>query len=94
MPKRTIRLLEQLSALGFSDSDFCVVHHFPQGETIQNMLTYCRKIGSFRDGSTNERVRRRLQIVLTKFLDGDYPRPAPLGVFRSLCDAAVREIPK
>jgi hypothetical protein len=51
-------------------------------------------IGSFRDGSPNERVRARLQFVLTKIRAEKHPAPAPPGIFRALCNEAVAKIPK
>jgi hypothetical protein len=93
MPQRTIELLNELSALGFSDSDFCMVHHFLPPVTIQQMLTYCGEHDRFQRGRNNEKARLRLEIVLRQFRNGNYPQPAPPRVFRSLCKAAVGEIP-
>ncbi len=97
MPQRTIELLDRLSEFGFPDSDFWVVHHNALergGRTIQNMRDYCEGLRrGFQQRGNNERVRERLEIVRRRFREGNYPHPAPPGVFRALCEAAVREIP-
>jgi hypothetical protein len=95
MPQRTIQLLDELSSLGFTDGDFRILHHLKsKDETVGGMRAYCMTIGSFRDGSPNERVRARLQFVLTKIRAEKHPAPAPPGIFRALCNEAVAKIPK
>jgi hypothetical protein len=93
MPQQTIQLLDLLSSYGFADEDLRIVHHM-DGFTIQRMRDYCERTQSFRDDSTNEKVRDRLQMILAMFLAGNFTRPAQQGVFNDLARAAVREIPK
>jgi hypothetical protein len=94
MPQRTIELLDQLSALGFTDEDFRVVHHFDRDASIRSMRAYCERRVSFHEDRTNQRVRERLEIVLAAFTAGRFSQPVKAGVFQALCEAAVREVPK
>jgi hypothetical protein len=94
MPRQTILLLDQLSALGFTDEDFASIHHSPRGETIGGMRRYCEGLlGSFQAGAANEQVRKRLELVLAAFRSSGFSSPAKPGVFRTLCQDAVRQIP-
>lgn len=93
MPQRTIQLLDQLEALGFTDDDFAIVHHSASGETIHGMRVYCEQTTQFQQGGTNEKVRERLEFVLAAFKGGRYGHPARAGVFEHICEAAVRQIP-
>jgi len=94
MPQRTITLLNQLRAHGFSDDDFRVLHHNGPKASIASHLSYCEVIGIFNEGNpTNIQVRDRLELVLASFRSGDYHRPAHPGVFRALATATVAEIP-
>ena len=94
MPQRTIALLDRLTALGFSDSDFQIIHHFGSGETIRGHRRYCERTSQFRAGSTNETVQRRLAFVLNRYAEGGYTTPPPRGTFGTLCEEALRRIPR
>jgi hypothetical protein len=97
MPQQTIQLLNQLQALGLTDADFYILHHgtgkWSRQTTIHEMRRYCGTVSEFKS-ATNTRVRLRLKLVLEAFVNGDFSRPAPTGVFRRLCEDAVRKIPK
>jgi hypothetical protein len=57
------------------------------------MRNYCHRRNRFRKGGPNERVRKRLEIVL-RTCQQRYPnQPAPQGVFTALCQAARQRIP-
>ena len=94
MPKRTIQLLDHLEALGFNDEHLSRVHHFERGVSVRRMRVYCEKTESFQAGGTNERVRKRLEIVLKSLLAGGYSTPAGCDTLRGLCTAALSEVPK
>ena len=93
MPRRTAELLDKLSALGFSDSDFRVLHHQSYA-TVRLMTDYCSTIDDFQPDGTNQRVRERLELVLAAFLGANFSKPAKTGVMALLAQAAVKEIPK
>jgi hypothetical protein len=93
MPKRTIELLDQLCALGFSDDDFRVVHHMA-GATIKTHRHYCQGVSTFKPADTNGKVRERLERILVSFNAGRFSKPAKPSVFRGLAQAAVAEIEK
>jgi hypothetical protein len=66
-PKKTIRLLDVLQGLGFSDEAFRLIHHFRlvgRNATINRHRRYCEGLETFADGGTNELVQRRLKLVL------------------------------
>jgi len=93
MPRRTIDLLDQLSALGFTDDDFRVIHHMSDA-TIARHRNYCKTVGEFETEANNQKVRERLELTLNAFRAGWFRAPAKPGVFRCLAEAAVAEIPK
>jgi hypothetical protein len=90
MPKRTIELLDQLSALGFSDNDFRVIHHFAGEASITGMRGYCDETDSFRNDGTNQRVRERLKIVLAAFAEGGFSRRKAGGVSHAVSGCGLR----
>ena len=60
-PKKTIRLLDVLQGLGFSDEAFRLIHHFRlvgRNATINRRRRYCEGLETFADGGTNELVQR------------------------------------
>jgi hypothetical protein len=60
-PKKTIRLLDVLQGLGFSDEAFRLIHHFRlvgRNATINRHRRYCEGLETFADGGTNELVQR------------------------------------
>lgn len=91
--KRTIELLDELEKLGFNDPAFGHLHHFQvtRGvyDTISAHRRYVEKHGFVR--GTNEKVQRRLELVLNAYRAGPFKRGAP--VFLALAQAAVEEIP-
>ena len=82
----TIALLDELVALGLTDELFRLLHHFRK-ETIARHRAYCEKIAEFRPDSTNERVQRRLRIIL------DGLKSDPMKSFLELIKAACAAIP-
>jgi len=56
MPKHTIELLDQLSAVGFSDAGSRIVHHMGD-ETIKTHRHYCQGVSTFKPADTNANVR-------------------------------------
>ena len=91
--KRMLGLLDDLEQLGFTDHAFGHLHHFraTRGvyDTIAAHRKYLQKHASVR--GTNEKVQRRLELVLNAYRAGPFKRGAP--VFLALAQAAVEEIP-
>ena len=90
-PKRTVRLLDELKSLGFTDQAFALIHHLPN-ETIERHRNYCLRVGSFQPDKTNQDVQRRLDVVLRAFRGGGFSAGKP-AVFAALAQAACAEIP-
>jgi hypothetical protein len=90
-PKRTVRLLDELEFLGFNDRAFSLIHHFPD-ETIARHRDYCMKVQAFQADGSNERVQRRLELVLRTYWAGGF-RSGKAEVWEALSKAAVAEIP-
>jgi hypothetical protein len=93
MPKHTIELLDRLSAAGFSDAEFRIIHHMGDA-TTNTHRKYCQEVAAFKPTDTNAKVRERLERILVTFISGYFSKPAKPGVFRGLAEAAVAEIPK
>ena len=91
MPKRTIELLEKLRGLGLSDDEFQILHH-QSWATIESMIRYCRKTGSFRAGDNNHKVRERLEYILSALERQEHPA-ATTARLATLAQEAVRRIP-
>lgn len=93
--KRTIELLDELKAVGFDDHAFGHLHHFRATRGIYDTISahrrYAEKTEQFREGGTNEKVQRRLELVLNAYKAGPFKRGTP--VFMALAQAAVDEIP-
>ena len=69
-PKETLRLLDELESLGFTDKHFARLHHFRakgRKDTIRSQRRYCEKTGYFHPGSNNTRVQQRLAMVLNEY---------------------------
>ena len=89
-PRATAEILDRLVALGFTDEIFDIVHHF-EGEAIERHRKHCLEhTGNFQAGGTNERVQKRLRMVLDAYVFGGFTSPE---VFRFLAHASVIEIP-
>ena len=92
-PKLTIASLDELQRLGFTDEAFWRIHHFREKnnkETISGFRSYCETTDSFRNGGNNERVQKRIEMVLTNYRAYHTGKPA---VFTRLADAAYSMIP-
>ena len=93
--KRTIELLDELESLGFDDHAFGHLHHFRVLRGVYDTITAHRKYVEkhtylLADGN-NEKVQRRLELVLNAYKAGPFKRGAP--VFLALAQAAVDELP-
>ncbi|MBE0702802.1 MAG: hypothetical protein IH582_06485 [Afipia sp.] len=94
-PKETLRLLDELEALGFTSEAFAKLHHFRlagREATIGRHRSYCNKTSAFAADGTNELVQRRLKLVLDSYRQGGF-RSGHSAVFVALAEAAFHEIP-
>lgn len=94
-PKKSLELLRTLTELGLTDEAFARLHHFRlknRKAFISAHRHYCEKIESFQDDGENERVQRRLQLVLDAYQGGGFRSGDP-HVFAALADAAFHELP-
>jgi hypothetical protein len=89
-PKQTIAYLDELQVLGFTDEAFRRLHHMSRKAAINTHRSYCERIGSFLDDRANERVQKRLEIVLTCYKAYHAGNPA---IFPQLADAAYCLVP-
>lgn len=83
------------SHLGFDDGAFALLHHFRaegREEGITRASSYCLRTGSFRTDGENERLQRRLALVLDAYRGGGFQTGRP-EVFAALAEAAWLEIP-
>jgi len=93
-PQDTILLLQKLEALGFDDSGFALLHHFRESgknETISSHRSYCNSVSAFNNESNNEKIQRRLNLVLSAYSMGGFISGSP-KVFNKLAEAAYLEI--
>jgi hypothetical protein len=94
--QRTLDLLTALEKLGFEDSAFATLHHFRSTrgteDTIEAHRKYCESHLSLRQDGTNEKVQRRLALVLDAYLGGGF-KSGRKEIFLALAEAAVLEIP-
>ena len=90
-PRKTVQLLNELAAIGFTDEAFHRLHHMGW-PTISVHRAYCEKRSSFQKDSTNARVERRLEFVFQKYRAGGFP-PGRFDIFNQLADEAAAEIP-
>ncbi|MGI9331326.1 MAG: hypothetical protein ACR2QB_11490 [Gammaproteobacteria bacterium] len=67
-PKRSVELLKQLRAYGYSDQEFATLHHFGKDnrETIQSHMDYCANVRRFRPGSNNAFLQSKLEQELQR----------------------------
>jgi hypothetical protein len=91
-PQETIRLLDELVDLGFSNDAFHVLHHFGDDATIHAHRVYCEAHESFRANSNNELVQKRLRLVRNSYKAGGFRSGNP-EVFVALARAASHELP-
>jgi methylglyoxal synthase len=93
--RRSLELLDELEQLGFDDAAFGLLHHFratrDHMDTMARHRQYCREHESFRAGDTNEKVQKRLELVVNAYRAGPFNRGGP--VFALLAEAAVCEVP-
>jgi hypothetical protein len=92
-PKETVRLLDELEPLGFTDHAFHALHHFGNDATIRRHRAYCEDHDSFRADGNNELVQKRLRMVLAAYKAGGFRSGKP-EVFVALAEATFREIPR
>ncbi|MGA2262080.1 MAG: hypothetical protein ABSH28_11655 [Acidobacteriota bacterium] len=88
-PKKSLELLRTLTELGFTDEAFARLHHFrlkDRKALISAHQRYCQKIESFQGDGENERVQRRLELVLNAYRAGGFRSTGP-HVFVALADA-------
>jgi hypothetical protein len=57
-PRETIRLLDELEPLGFTDQAFHALHHFRNDANISSHRAYCEAHNSFRADGNNELVQK------------------------------------
>ncbi|TBR72120.1 MAG: hypothetical protein EPN64_18935 [Burkholderiaceae bacterium] len=94
-PATTLRLLDDLQPLGFSDEAFALLHHFPVPERIASHRRYCEALweeGARFRTQNNPLVQRRLEMVLAMYKAGDFKSSVP-AVFEHLARATVLEVP-
>ena len=91
-PKRSVFLLDELRAHGFTNSAFTRLHHFPTPQTVATHRSYCLKISAFLSGSTNALVQKRLELVLRAYWGGSFRSRAP-ELWLGLAEAALAEVP-
>lgn len=92
---RTLELLAELDALGFDDQAFARLHHWrlkAKAETIRSFKAYAAKHDEFQADGNNDRVVKRLELVLRACSQGGFKSGRP-EVFCALADAAWLEIP-
>jgi hypothetical protein len=72
-PVETIRLLDVLEGLGFTDEAFRLLHHFRLADrkaTINRHRRYCEGHETFAVDGNNELVQLRLKLVLQAYQAG------------------------
>jgi hypothetical protein len=93
-PKDTLLLLDRLESLGFDDDAFAALHHFRnagRADKIASHRRYCEKTDRFGADGENERVQRRLRLVLSAYLLAGF-ESGRSDVFRALAEAAFAEV--
>lgn len=94
-PNHTIDLLKSLRVRGFDDLAFSHIHHWRsigRTDTIDRHASYCAKTSEFRPGGNNERVQKRLELVLGACASGGF-KSGRQDVFIALAQAAWLEVP-
>jgi hypothetical protein len=93
-PKQTIRLLDDLEKIGFSDSAFNRLHHYRETGTVTTINAhrrYCEGLThDFVEGSNNELVQRRLEIGWNAYKGGGF-NSSQSAVFVALAEAAYSD---
>jgi hypothetical protein len=92
-PKETLRLLDELESLGFTDEYFARSHHFREKgkrDTMRSQRRYCEKTGYFHPDGNNSRVQQRLSMVLNEYKATPNARP---DRFIDLVEDAYRRFP-
>ena len=93
-PQQTVAFLDELERLGSTNDAFSRLHHFREmtsgSETISGHRSYCQQTASFQNDGNNDRVSRRLDLILTVYKQYHAGKPA---VFPRLAEAAYVMIP-
>lgn len=98
---QTLKLLDELQKLGFSDDAFWRLHHKreptahrrqPQRETIKDFRRYCEGRQTFDPFGENARVHERLVFVMSIYTDVGFAANEP-NVFIALAEASFKAIP-
>jgi hypothetical protein len=94
-PNHTIELLESLKKRGFDDLAFSHLHHrraVGRSDSIAAHIKHCAKTTEFESGGNNERVQKRLELVLGAYASGGFTSGRQ-EVFVALAEAAWHEVP-
>jgi len=92
-PRRSIEILDQLEAMGFTNEAYQLLHHSrARGwkHTISRHRAYCEKVSSFQHDGDAERDQRRFEFVLEKYLAGGYPAGRS-EIFEALANRAFED---
>jgi len=94
-PKDTLKLLDQMEALGFNDDAFWLLHHFRERkhETIGSFRRYCSDHQAFQKNGNNQLVHERLKFVSTCYQELNLS-PGQTQDFVKLAEEAFLVIPK
>lgn len=91
MPKRTVRLLDKLVALGLSDTVFRSLHHM--GVSITEHRTYCaNRVASFK-GPNNPAVCHRLEHMHSEIRERGLTGPVADDLWQQLAQSALSRYP-
>jgi hypothetical protein len=94
MERESVKLLDELSALGMTDEHFRIIHHEGASASISRHRNYCLSIDDFQRNGTNDCVKQRLIWIRRAISKGDYGGPVSNDEFRSLAEDARFEIPR
>src|SRR4051812_7710172 len=94
-PNHTLELLASLKTRGFDDVAFSLLHHRRAGgrsDSIAAHVRHCAKTNEFEAGGNNERVQKRLELVLGAYAQGGF-HSGRQEIFIALAQAAWLEVP-
>jgi hypothetical protein len=89
---RSVRLLDELILLGFTNDAFTILHHFNTPQTIKTHRDYCAKTKELQLNGTNSLVQRRLEFILRAYWGGGFQSRSP-ELWLALASAVLVEIP-